>query len=218
MLDAVTPLVAMALVLQISDPVAVDQVSAGLPIIHVATAPPTGEAPAQLSSNSESRSPSPQLVGGAPTAAAGQQLAPSKPSAQPPAALSSRMEGRPKPTERLGGTDRCDPQDGPKAGDTKCAEIIETRAAQFKGPQAPELSPEEKLLLEQDELERKSYEAAARRLAKAGDDTESPESQGVAFVALRPPAQDDEERPEEQMPSDAEAAVLNAILNPQPRP
>jgi hypothetical protein len=217
MLDAVTPLVAMALALQEPDPTAVDQVSAGVPIVHVATSPPTGEAPAQLSSKSQSRSSSPQLVGGAPTAAAGQQLAPVEPSAQAPAALSSRSEGRPKPTERIGGSDRCDPQDGSKAGESKCTEIIEKRAAEFKGPQAPELSPEEKLLLEQDELERKSYEAAARRLAITGDDTESPESQGVAFVALRPTKPEEKEKPEEQKPSDAAAAaVLNAILNPKP--
>jgi hypothetical protein len=133
--------------------------------------------------------------------------------------LSSRSEGRPKPTERIGGSDRCDPQDGSKAGEAKCANVIEKRAADFKGPQAPELSPEEKLLLEQDELERKGYEAAARRLATTGDDTESLESQGVAFVALRPPTQEDKERPEEQKPTDAAAAaVLNAILNPQPQP
>lgn len=215
MLDAVTPLMAMALALQISDPVTVDQVSA----VHVATSRPTGEAPAQLSSRHQSRSSSPQLVSGAPTATAGQQLSPAVPSAQPPAPLSSRSEGRPNPTERIGGSDRCDPQEGSKAGEAKCAEIIEKRASEFQGPRVPELSPEEKILLEQDELERKSYEAAARRLAIAGDDTESSESQGVAFVALRPPVQEDKEKPEEQMPRDAEAAaVLNAILNPKPQP
>ena len=217
MLEAVTPLLAVALALQTSDPIAVDQVSDGKPIVHVATSPPTGEAPAQLSSKNQSRPP-PQLVSGAPTATVGQQLAPSEPSAQPPAPLSSRSEGRPKPTERIGGNDRCDPQDGSKADKAKCAEVIEKRAAEFKGSQAPELSPEQKILLEQNELERKSYEAAARRLAIAGDDTESAESQGVAFVALRPPTQGDKEKPEEQKPTDAEAEVLNAILNPKPQP
>lgn len=217
MLNPVMPVAAMAMTLQISDPIAVDQVSAGIPIVSVAASPPSGEAPAQLSSKSQSRSSSPQLVGGTPTATAGQQLAPSRPTAQPPVPLSSRSDGRPTPAERIGGADRCDPQEGSTAREAKCAEIIEKRASTFKGSQAPQLSPEEKILLEQDELERKSYEAAARRLAIAGDDTESPESQGVAFVALRPPAPEEKEKPEEQKPSDAAAAaVLNAILNPQP--
>lgn len=219
MRDRLTPWAAVAaMAVQQSGPIAVDQISSGVPIVHVAADPPTGEAPAQLSSKSQSRSPSPQLVSGPPSAAAGQQLSPATPSAQPPAPLSSRSDGRPRPAERIAGTDRCDPQVGEALRETKCAEIIEKRASAFKGSEAPELSPEQKILLEQSELERKSYEAAARRLATTGDDADSLESQGVAFVVLRPPAREEQEKPQEK-PSEAEAAaVINAILNPAPQP
>jgi hypothetical protein len=219
MLDQLTPWVAMAaMAMQQSGPIAVDQVSRDSPIVHVAVDPPTGEAPAQLSSKRQSRSTSPQLVSGPPSAASGQQLSPETPSAQPPAPLSKRSDGRPKPAERIAGSDRCDPQEGAASGEAACDQIIEKRASAFKGSEAPELSPEEKILLEQSELERKSYEAAARRLATTGDDAESQESQGVAFVVLRPPAREEPAKPEDK-PTDAEAAaVINAILNPTPQP
>lgn len=219
MLDRLTHWAAMAaMAVQQSGPIAVEQVSSDVPIVHVAVDRPTGEAPAQLSSKGQSRSAPPQLVSGPPSAASGQQLSPATPSAQPPAPLSSRSDGRPPPAERIAGADRCDPQEGSESREARCAEIIEKRASAFKGSEAPELSPEQKLLLEQSELERKSYEAAARRLATTGDDAETLESQGVAFVVLRPPAREEEKKPEDK-PSEAEAAAaINAILNPAPQP
>ena len=219
MLDQMTPWAAIAAIaMQQSGSIAVDQVSRDAPIVQVAVAPPTGEAPNQLSSKSQSRSTSPQLVSGPPSAAPGQQLSPVTPSAHPPAPLSSRSDGRPKPAERISGNDRCDPQGGAASREAACDQIIEKRASAFKGSEAPELSPEEKILLEQSELERKSYEAAARRLATTGDDAESQESQGVAFVVLRPPVREEQEKPEDK-PTDSEAAaVINAILYPAPQP
>jgi hypothetical protein len=220
MLDQLTPWAAIAaMAVQQAGPISVDQLSSGVPIVHVSVDPPTGEAPAQISSKRQSRSTSQQLVSGPPSAASGQQLSNAKPSAQPPAPLSSRSDGRPNPTERLAGNDRCDPQDGTESRDAKCAQIIEKRASAFKGSEAPQLSPEEKILLEQSELERKSYEAAARRLATSGDDSDSLETQGVAFVVLRPPAREEQEKPEDK-PTEVEAAaagLVEAILNPAPQ-
>lgn len=219
MLDQLWPWVAMAaLAMQQSDPIAVDQVSRDAPIVPVAVDPPTGEAPAQISSKLQSRLTSPQLVSPPRSAASGQQLSNATPSAQSPAPLSSRSDGRPKPAERIAGSDRCDPQEGATSREEACDRIIEKRASAFKGSEAPQLSPEEKILLEQSELERKSYEAAARRLATTGDDADSQESQGVAFVVLRPTVREEQEKPEDK-PTDAEAAaVVNAILDPTPQP
>ena len=179
----------------------------------------TSEASPQLTGERRGSAGSTQLATGSRSAASSPQLTKGAPTALPPPPLSTAGDGRTAVVDRVKGEDRCDPRAERKGKAAECAAIIENRAAAFQRNEPPELSPEQKIILEQTALEKRNLDAAARRLANSGDDADSIEAQGVAFIVLRP-APREEEKPADK-PSEAEAAAaaaVNAILNPAAGP
>ena len=157
----------------------------------------------QLTSERGSGPVSPQLTKGAPTA-------------QPSQPLSVPRDGRTSAVERVAGSDRCDPAkaDRPRAA---CAQVIETRAADFARKEPPPLSPEQRIIIEQ-QLRERNVGGAARRLAAQGDDAQSMEAQGVASIVLRATVEPKRDKPE-QDPAATEQinAIVNAIVNQPPQ-
>jgi hypothetical protein len=141
-------------------------------------------------------------------------------SAQSSQPLSQPRDGRPTAVERLAGKDRCDPATA-RARPIRCAQAIETRAAEFSRQPPIQLSPEQSIMAEQQSRERTgNFGSAARRLAASGADADSPEAQGVASVALSRPAEVAKPNPAapETGPSEAVMSIINAIINaPPPR-
>ena len=209
-------LVAAAL-LQSSDVARVEQISAGKPVVPIVAPPPTGAAPSQLTPVSQSKFPARQVSDGIRSATPSQQLAPRQKSAQAGASLSKPADGRPTPTERIEGADRCDPKLRSEQARTKCSRVIENRAAEFKRNEAPELSPEQKISLEQSGVDTTGIDAATRQLATTGNASGSMDAQGVAAIVLRPPAEDSRKKEPELDPNQSEAAAaITGLLNQAP--
>ena len=114
--------------------------------------------------------------------------------------------------ERVAGADQCDPAD-PRRSRAKCATVIENRASEFARPNVNELSPEQRLLLEQEIREGAlNAQGAARRLAVTGRADASLEAMGVAATALRP-AEESRQEPEANEDIAKAAEIVGAILN-----
>jgi hypothetical protein len=174
----------------------------------------------QLSSVVESVTPSLQLTRERGSGAASPQLTRGPRTAQPSQALSTPAEGRTGSVERVAGSDRCDPAATDRARPAKCAAVIETRAAEYTRREPAPLSPEQRIIVEQQARERSgSFSSAARRLAANGDDARSIEAQGVASLVLgAPPVEPKRERPAEDPAATEQLnAIVNAIIN-QPAP
>jgi hypothetical protein len=178
-----------------------------------------GSSSPQVSSVSESSSPTRQLTGERGSGPASEQLTKGARSAEPSQPLSAPKDGRTATIERVAGSDRCDPKaEGSRSA--KCAAVIENRAAEFARRERAPLSPEQRIIIEQQARERSgSFSDAARRLAVSGDDTESIEAQGVASIVLGAPAPKSRNETPAQDPAAADQldAIVNAIIN-QPRP
>lgn len=177
-----------------------------------------GPPASQLTAGAKSASSSPQLTverGAGPTA---QQLTRGAPSAQSSDPLSWPQEGRTTAVERVAGSDRCDPATrGTKAA--KCAQVIETRAADFKRVEPASLSPEQRIIMEQQLREQpRGWRGAARRLAANGDDAQSMGAQGVASLVLGAPAAEAKGDKPKDDPAAIEQlqAIVNGILNQPP--
>ncbi|MET0374755.1 MAG: hypothetical protein ABW128_10920, partial [Rhizorhabdus sp.] len=145
------------------------------------------------------------------------QLAPPGRTVAPSPALSQRADSAPGSTVKLIGADRCDPQ-SPDARDlARCRRIIELRAAEFSAAEAPMLSAEQSLLIEQQARERKlsvSRDSSAR-MARIAEDPNERTNQELAAVVLGSPAGDSLPRPDADPTSEASALaeVLQAIAN-----
>lgn len=175
----------------------------------------SAEAPDQLGSSTESTSPTGQLSGTAASSAPTRQVSTAPRDARPPQPLSRPSEGRTAAVEAVSGKDRCD---AARADENRkqCADVIENRAAQFSRREAPVLSPEQKLLADQQTRESAAdFEQAARRLAKSGQTDNSLESLGVASVVLASPGEPPKkaENPDDPAQSEAAQALINAIVN-----
>ena len=138
--------------------------------------------------------------------------------ALPSDALSRPSEGRTGVAPAVGGNDRCDPLEGADEQlAAVCSAVIERRAAEFSSPEAPQLSPEQRLLAEQ-RVRESGYTTrdASRRLARNGETFETGETQGVASMAFSPPpASPDANNPrpaDAQGLSEATLTILNAIV------
>lgn len=174
----------------------------------------SAEAPDQLGSSNESSSPTDQLSGTAASSAPTRQVSTAPRDARPPQPLSRPSEGRTAAVEAVRGKDRCDAARADQ--NRKCADVIENRAAQFSRREAPVLSPEQKLLADQQTRESAAdFEQAARRLAKSGQTDNSLESLGVASVVLSSPGEPPkkEENPDDPAQGEAAQALINAIVN-----
>jgi hypothetical protein len=163
----------------------------------------------------QARKPVPQLAKAKDGPAATPQLAPKKASAAAPPPLSQPSQGRDTRAAALKGNDRCDNIDEATATDV-CARVIETRSAEFPIPDREPLSPEQRLLADQNVLDTSPLDAiaAARRLATGRPD-DTAIALAVADLALiRPSGSDDkkEEKAKDQSPSATDALVAAIII------
>ncbi len=173
----------------------------------------------QLSSSAESASPARQLTAERGSGPAAQQLTRLPRSAQPSIPLSRPEDGRTAAVERVAGSDRCDPAKN-VSRTAKCAHVIENRAGEFTRRDTTPLSPEQRIVMEQQLRERSAgLSSAARRLAANGDDAWSMEAQGVASVVLGAPSGEPKRDKSDDDPAASEQmkAIVNAIVN-QPAP
>ena len=174
----------------------------------------------QLSSVAESVTPALQLTRERGSGPASQQLTRGPRTAQPSQALSTPAEGRTGTVERVAGSDRCDPAAAQPAKPAKCAAVIETRAAEFTRRAPAPLSPEQRIIVEQQARERSvSFSSAARRLAVNADDARSIEAQGVASLVLGAPSPEPRRETPVEDPAASEQfnALVNAIVNQPPQ-
>jgi hypothetical protein len=86
-----------------------------------------------------------------------------------PAAVSSTADSKLQGVQRIGGRDRCDPRLD-EATRADCLRILELRAAEFQATEAPQLSPEQKLLAEEQRKDERHAPSSALRLRLASSD------------------------------------------------
>jgi hypothetical protein len=105
--------------------------------------------------------------------------------------VSNTADSAPGSVVRIGGKDRCDPQLTQKFY-AECLRILELRSAEFSAPEAPALSAEQKLLVEQRQREEGLTEmstAVRLRYATATQpDADLPSNQELASIYLPDPA------------------------------
>jgi hypothetical protein len=101
--------------------------------------------------------------------------------------VSSTAESGPGGVVRLGGKDRCDPQLD-KRQLAECLRILELRADEFNAPAPPQLSAEQKLLIEQrmrdEELADRSASFRIRLATMAEPDADLTSNQELASIYL----------------------------------
>lgn len=148
------------------------------------------------------------------------QLAPPARSAGAPVSAVTRAQGRQTGLVRVGGSDRCDPQ-AQRADAANCQRVIEARAAEFDSPVAPTLTPEQRLLRDQDRGGVRSIATAAQRIGRTDVDADATDTQVLAAVSR---GQSDEPAPKapaatDQLPSSAVLIqMIEAAQNAVPRP
>jgi hypothetical protein len=143
------------------------------------------------------------------------QLTKGPPSAQPPQALSRPTEGRTGAIDRIEGADHCDAVVPKENQSAECARVIESRADDYSRPAPTQLSPEQKLLLDQ-QLQTAGDDVldASRRLAASGQTDDSMESLAVAAIVLgqgQAPPDKDPTKQDQQAVDAATQAVLQIL-------
>lgn len=105
--------------------------------------------------------------------------------------VSNTTDSAPGSVIRIGGRDRCDPQLAQKVY-AECLRILELRSSEFSAPEAPALSAEQKLLVEQRQLQEGAAEmstALRLRFATAAQpDADLTSNQELASIYLAEPA------------------------------
>ena len=188
------------------------------PVQQIGDGSPTPQAtqpPVQISSGNEAAKAQPQLTREGPAVRAPVQLYQGDRTAQASEPLSRPSEGRRGAIAAIeGGEDRCDPADANQSPAEVCRHVIETRAAEFRRPDPTRLSPEQRLLIQQQLREGTTSESATRRLASEGD-ADSLEGLAVASIVLgNSPSAEDEipADPTQDAATDAAAALVTAII------
>ena len=150
------------------------------------------------------------------SAAPVRQLYTGGPTAQPTEALSRPAEGRKEAgvVQRVAGADRCDAAVAERK-DKRCAQVIETRSAEFEKPHPATLTPEQRLLISQQQREvTANTRTLARRLGAVAD-PQSIEEQGIA-ATLRPPVVSPPapgaENKQDSVIDPAVQAIVNAVV------
>lgn len=168
------------------------------------------QAPTQISATVQSAPAESQLTSAHASKQEPRQLTAGIPTAQPPAPLSSPAEGRTAAIEAVHGSDRCDAAIPKAKQSAACKKVIESRADEYTRPQPAELSPEQRLLIDQ-QLRNAgdTVTDATRRLATTGEPDASTESQGIASIVLASP----EPKQEPQKPQDPTSqAGVQAVI------
>lgn len=161
--------------------------------------------------------PQPQLTRERRGSTGSPQLGPATRSAAAPPSSATRADGRRTDVVRVGGRDRCASADTP---DPRCATVIETRSAEFSAPRAPTLSPEQRLLLDQDRGEMRSVRAAAQRAARNDIDPNALDTQALAAISLGAPTEPTKPAipdPASAATSDLVSQIVEAVQSMPPR-
>jgi hypothetical protein len=199
----------------------VAQVSDGKASVRVEPLPikVSNEAPAQISHSTDRTPAEAQLTN--PSAAHQQttQLSSGPRTARPPQPLSRPADGRTAAVERVAGSDSCDPAVPKEKQSQACKQVIESRADDYTRPHPTELTPEQRLLLDQ-ELEHagEGVADATRRLATTGETDNSDEAMGIAAIVLRqsgPPSKEPEE-PDDPAAKAAVEAIVQIMTQAPP--
>ena len=158
----------------------------------------TRPAPVNQLSTIGERQASPQLYHGGRTA-------------QPSAPLSTPAEGRNTAMSAVQGDDRCDPRLAAHAPlPAQCSRVIETRSADFARPAPTSLSPEQRILIE-NQSQAEASAGAIRRLSTRGD-ANAFSDQALASTVLDAAQAARPATPEAEPTMDAAtAAVIEAI-------
>jgi hypothetical protein len=179
-----------------------------------------GEVPPQLSAGEESTPGQSQLTSVDQSGNQTSQVSTAPRNAQPPHPLSTPDEGRTAAVARVGGKDRCDPANAEDKKRAECKHVIETRSAEFARPSPGELSPEQKLLMDQRwVVGEDNLSSATRRLANSGDPDNSIESMAIASVVLNQNQADEAKKKPEQDPQTDAAiqAIISVLTVPPPQ-
>lgn len=198
----------------------IDQISNEVPSVEtpVNGVPQSSDAPQQLTSEADSAPQSSQLSTERRSGRQPEQLSNEGKTARAPGPLSQPSDGHQVGVDRLAGADRCDPTERSLPKST-CSKVIENRASEFARPDVNALSPEQRLLLEQEVREGVlDAQSGARRLSQTGEADESLAAMGVAAVVLRP--KEDPPAPKSERDEDAAKAteIIGAIIGASPAP
>jgi hypothetical protein len=174
-----------------------------------------GELPPQLSAQGDGAPRQQQLTSAGQSDEGTSQVSTAPRNAQPPHPRSTPEEGRTAAVARVEGKDRCDPASPKDKKSAECKHVIETRSAEFAKPSPSELSPEQKLLIDQQLLAREGdLSSATRRLANSGDTDNDIAAMGVASVVLAR-NQPETKNPEQDPQTDAAIqAFIGALTQP----
>lgn len=176
-----------------------------------------GDLPPQLSASEERAPRQSQLTSADQSGRQTLQVSTAPRSAQPPEPLSRPEEGRTAAVAKVQGKDRCDPANPQDKKSTECKHVIETRSAEFARPSPTELSPEQKLMIDQQMLAREDLSSATRRLANSGD-PKSIEGMGVAAIVLDQGQPKEPKKPDLDPQTNADIqAVLGILTAPPPQ-
>jgi hypothetical protein len=178
----------------------------------------TAQALQQLSSGDDSRPAERQVTAAGSSNEQPSQVATRTRNAQPPQPLSTPQQGRTAAVDPVHGHDRCDPADSKQSKTLQCRKVIENRAAEYTRPSPTRLSPEQKLLIDQQLLASEaSLAGATHRLATSGNVDQSLETMGIASVVLDQSSKPkDPEKKEDDPKSDAAVQAILTILNQPP--
>jgi hypothetical protein len=175
-----------------------------------------GDTPRQLSGVDDSRPHQRQLTTVEESDEQTAQISSEPRSVQAPEPLSTPEQGRTAAIAPVEGKDRCDAANPKDSKLPECRHVIETRSAEFTRPSPTELSPEQKLLIDQQLLARESnLSTVTRRLADTGDPN-SIEAMGVASVALTQNRPDEPKKPEQDAQTEAAIQAIVTVLGGQP--
>lgn len=163
--------------------------------------------PQQLSTGADSRPAERQVTPAGTSNEQTSQVATRTRNAQPPQPLSSPDQGRTGAIDPVHGHDRCDPADDKQSKTLQCRKVIENRAAEYVRPSPTRLSPEQKLLADQ---QLQAREEALRRLASSGEVDGSMEGMGIAAIVLDQSTKRNE--PEKKPPDAQSDAAVQAIM------
>lgn len=160
------------------------------------------------------RGPVPQVSNAVDARGTTPQLAPIGATAAPPSALSQPSQGRDTRAAALNGKDRCS-EEQEALQLAVCARVIETRSAEFPIPDHEPLSPEQRLLADQNLLETAPTDlnTAARRLSTGRED-DTLAGLAVANLALSKPVVVDTRKEDEEKtraPSAIDALVAAIV-------
>jgi hypothetical protein len=176
--------------------------------------PKTAQSPEQLSTGDDSRPAERQVTPSGTSNEQPSQVATRSRNPQPPQPLSTPEEGRTAAVDPVHGHDRCDAADAKQSKTLQCRKVIENRAAEYVRPSPTRLSPEQKLMVDQ---QLQAREEAVRRLANSGQVDGSIEGMGIASIVLdQSTKQKEPEKKPPDAPSDAAVQAILTILNQVP--